>query len=121
MFFTPLGYLAAFSAALRTANDVAVTVAARSSILAQAAFFPTAVLDPEIPRMMSEKISAAIEGTIGAQYQLAYLTASAMRGDSLSSLMRQTTAVGMAGLRPAQRRIRANAKRLGRRSPGSEN
>ncbi|SDR62603.1 hypothetical protein SAMN05444161_0540 [Rhizobiales bacterium GAS191] len=116
MFFTPFGYLAAFSAALRMANDVAVTVAARSSILAQAAIFPERPLDPEIPRMMSEKLSAVIEGAIGAQHEFAYLAASAMRGDSLPTLMRQTTAVGMAGLRPARRAVRANAKRLSRKT-----
>jgi hypothetical protein len=112
MFFTPFGYLAALSDAFRTASDAAITIAARSTILAEAAMFPARALDPEIARMMSEKLAAAIEGAIGAQHETAYLAASAMRGESLPKLMRKTTAIGMAGFRPTRRRIRANAKRL---------
>ena len=115
MFFTPFGYLAAVSATLRVANDVAITIAARSSILVQQAMFPGRSLDPEIPRMLNEKVAALVEGSIGAQHEFAYLAASAMRGDSLPRLMRQTQAVGMAGLRPARRAVRANARRLGQK------
>ncbi|MFI5012223.1 MAG: hypothetical protein ACHQAY_07745 [Hyphomicrobiales bacterium] len=112
MFFTPFGYLAALSDVFRMGSEAAVTIAARSVIVARAAMFPARALDPEISRMVSEKLSAVIEGAIGAQYELAYLAASAMRGESLPALMRKTTAIGVAGLRPARLRVRANAKRL---------
>jgi len=112
MFFTPFGYLAAFSDAARMASDAAITIAARSTILAQAAMFPARGLDPEIPRMVSEKVAAAIEGAIMAQHEMAYLAASAMRGESPQRLIRRMNAVGMAGLRQTRRRVRANARRL---------
>jgi len=117
MFFTPFGYLAAVSASLRLASDAAITIAARSSILTQQAMYPGRTLDPEIPRMLSEKVAALVEGGIGVQHEFAYLAASAMRGESLPRLMRKTQAVGMAGLLPAQRAVRANARRLGQRPP----
>ena len=113
MFFTPFGYMAMLSSALRMANDAAVTIAARSVIMAEAALLPGRALDPELADMVSEKVAAVAEGAIEAQHQMAYLVAGALRGDSLPSLMRRTTAVGMAGIRPARRRMRANAKRLG--------
>jgi hypothetical protein len=112
MFFTPFGYLVTLSRAWRMASDAAITIAARSPILVQAAIFPTRNLDPEIPRMVSEKVAAMLEGAIGAQHEMAYLAASALRGESLPKLLRRTTAIGVAGLRPARRRIRANAQRL---------
>jgi hypothetical protein len=112
MFFTPFSYLEALSGSIRTMRDVAITIAARGPILAQAAFFPTRALDPEIFRMVSEKIAASLEGAIAAQHEIAYLAAGALRGEGLPKLMRRSSAIGTAGLRPARRRVRANAKRL---------
>jgi hypothetical protein len=112
MFFTPFGYFVALSGAFRMASDAAITIAARSPILAQAAMSPAQALDPEILRMMTEKVAAMLEGAIGAQHGMAYLAASALRGESLPKLLRRTSAIGMAAYRPARRRVRANAKSL---------
>jgi hypothetical protein len=116
MFFTPFGYMAAYGDALRTANAAAFTIMARGAILAEAAMFPFRALDPEIPRMVAEKVAAAIEGGVAAQRQMVQLAAGAARGDDWVKLMRKANLVGEAGMRPATRRVRANARRLARKT-----
>jgi hypothetical protein len=116
MVLTPFGYMAAFLDACRMANEVAFTVAARGAILAEAAIYPPRALDPEIARMVVEKAAATVEGTVAAQRRLGELALGALRGDDWMALMRKAAAVTEAGLRPARRRVRANARRLaGRR------
>ena len=114
MFFFPFGYLSACLEAGRLMSEAAVTIGARSLILMEAAMRPGRALDPEIPRMIAEKLAAAAQGAAAAQAEFAALAASALAGASLPELAGRLTRVGEAGLRPAKRRLHANAKRLSR-------
>jgi hypothetical protein len=72
---------------------------------------------PEMNRMVSEKIVAMMQGAFEAQMELIRLTSRVMTG-SLGSkqIMEMPAAIAGAALRPAFRKVKANSRRLGRRS-----
>jgi hypothetical protein len=113
MLFTPQGYWVALFSALQMTRDAALTITARTPILAKAAIAPQNPLDPEILAMGSEKVAAMLEGAIGAQQGIARLAAGALAGESLPKLVRRVEDIALAACRPARRRVRANARRLG--------
>jgi hypothetical protein len=66
-------------------------------------------------RMLHEKTNAMIEGTFAAQGALLDFVGAAMTGRlSMQSMMDAPTSIMTAGLRPAFRTVKANARRLSR-------
>jgi len=111
---------AAHMAALATRSgfDAAITIAARTPILFAQGFNPTADSTRETHQMVQEKVSAMFEGAMAAQKAWANFFVRAAFGgvrtaDDVSLGM---ASVAGAALRPAQRSVRANAKRLTRKA-----
>ncbi|MGH6788087.1 MAG: hypothetical protein ACRECC_00210 [Pseudolabrys sp.] len=72
---------------------------------------------PEYNRMISEKAAAATEGAFAAQREMMRLGGAAMTGRlDLTALWNAPAAIAAAGLRPAFRTVKANSRRLSRRS-----
>jgi hypothetical protein len=66
-------------------------------------------------RMLHEKTNAMIEGTFAAQGAMLDLVGTAMTGRlNLQSMMNAPVSIMTAGLRPAFRTVKANARRLSR-------
>lgn len=87
-------------------------VATRLAQMAQEGGAPTAAGTAEVGRMMSEKFSAAVEGGFAAGRVLSRMTF-ASTPIAAAGLM---VAAGEAAMRPANRTVRANARRLSRRT-----
>jgi hypothetical protein len=91
---------------------VGFVMSVRLARLALEAGRPSAVGAREAERMVSEKVSAAMEGGAAAARALAGL------GPVLGPVAAASAMVAAseAALRPAERRLRANARRLSRRT-----
>ncbi len=72
---------------------------------------------PEYGRMISEKTAAVLEGSWDAQVEAMRIAAEAATGRLAFTDMAAIPArIAAAGLRPGFRRVKANSRRLGRRS-----
>lgn len=102
------------AATMQAGVDSAVTIAARTSGLLSQGFNPTAENARETRRMIQEKIDAAYEGAAAAQFAWASLLVKASLGGmrDASDFPLGLAGVAQAAIRPAQRKVRANAKRL---------
>lgn len=94
--------------------DAAVTIAARAPGLVMHGFNPTLESARENHRMIQEKFDAVYEGAAAAQFAWASLIVKACFGGirSASDLSLGMTGVAEAAMRPARRKVRANARRL---------
>jgi hypothetical protein len=95
-------------------------VASRLPILFLESLNPNPSRRSETNRMIAEKLAAIQEGAVAAQMALGKAVAENMAAFAFGQTARSTprkTADAMfhAGLAPAARRVRANAKRLGKR------
>jgi hypothetical protein len=73
--------------------------------------------DAEIGRMMAEKTTAAVDGFFAAQKAMIRLAGAAMTGRvDFTAIPEAFATVAVAGLRPAFRTVKANSRRLSRRS-----
>jgi hypothetical protein len=102
------------ASALRAGADAAVTIAARTPGLMMHALSPTPAGARETHRMIQEKFDAVYEGATAAQIAWASLRDKAAFGGirSPSDLSLGMSGVAAAAMRPARRKVRANAKRL---------
>jgi hypothetical protein len=104
-------------AAFEASVAAAVTIAARAPILAGHATGKPAGRPDESLRMVTEKMEAAAEGWFAAQMAVwelwVQLAFGAVRGPT--ALAHGFADIAEAAVRPAHRRVRANAKRLTRR------
>lgn len=108
-------FIRAMSSALEANQASAVTIGHRMPMLASLAFWPDPENLIEANRMVVEKFEAMTEGALAATQQMAALSMRTALGkadveDIASGLM----AVAVAAAKPAQKRARANAKRLSR-------
>ena len=81
----------------------------------------TAADRAEDTRMVAEKTKAAADGLMAMQTEMASQMMNAWFGMALGRMpnaAKATDAVVSAGLKPARRKVKANAKRLGKRSTG---
>lgn len=94
--------------------DAAVTIAARTPGL----FQPSRENTREAQRMVQEKVVAAYEGALGAAFAWnSFLIKAAFGGaTSPDSVSHALVDVAEAAMAPAQRAVKANAKRLTSRS-----
>ena len=92
--------------------DAAVTITARTLGLMQ----PNSLNAPETARMVEEKVMAACQGAVGASLAWgSFLFASALRGGATPSQFSHALIdVAEAAAGPARRKVRANARRLGK-------
>lgn len=73
--------------------------------------------DAEIGRMVAEKTAATVEGFFAAQKAMTRLAGAAMTGKvDFTAIPEAFATVAVAGLRPAFRTVKANSRRLSRRS-----
>jgi hypothetical protein len=102
------------ASAMQVGMDAAVTIAARTPALMSQGFNPTAESARETRRMVQEKIDATCEGAVAAQLAWAsfFLKASFGGIRNASDLSLGLADVAEAAIRPARRKVRANAKRL---------
>jgi hypothetical protein len=102
------------SSAVQAGVDAAVTIAARTPALWSHGFNPTAESVRETQRMVQEKVDAALEGAAAAQFAWASLFFKASFGGirNADELSLGLAGVAEAAMRPARRKVRANAKRL---------
>ncbi|WP_158814287.1 hypothetical protein [Methylocapsa sp. S129] len=102
------------ASAMQTGIDAAVTIAARTPGLLNQSFNPTAESVRETQRMFQEKVDAVYEGAAAAQFAWAsfFLKASFGGIRNASDLSLGLADVAEAAIRPARRKVRANAKRL---------
>src|SRR5688572_2627047 len=85
-----------------------------------AAFASTGRRHTELGRMVGEKAAAMFEGAWDAQVEALRLASDAATGRlHPTDLAEAPSRIAAAGLRPALRRVKANSKRLQRRSPRS--
>lgn len=94
-----------------TGAHSAAVIARRSAMLAQASLKPGGLANPEFTRMVLEKVDAVGEAALRAGTHAAKPVAKDATTVAASSL-----ALAEACLNPFHRRVRANAKRLGRKS-----
>jgi hypothetical protein len=95
-------------------------IASRMPILLAEAMNPDPSRRDETNRMVSEKMAAMQEGAVAAQLALGQamietMTAFAFGQTAKSTVRGTANAIMRAGLAPAARRVKANAKRLGKR------
>ena len=108
-------FLRAVSSALEANHASAVTISHRMPILASLTFWPHPESLNEVNRMVMEKFEAMAEGTLAASRQMADLSLlTAMGKANADDIATGMMAVAVAAARPAQRRVRANARRLSR-------
>ena len=102
------------ASAMQAGLDTAVTIAARTPALLSQGFSPTAEGARETQRMIQEKIDAVYEGAAAAQFAWASFMVKAAFGGVLnaSDFSLGLADVAEAAIRPARRKVRANAKRL---------
>jgi hypothetical protein len=73
--------------------------------------------DAEIGRMVAEKTTAAVDGFFAAQKAMIRLGGAAMMGRvDVTAIPEAFASIAVAGLRPAFRTVKANSRRLSRRS-----
>ena len=103
-----------------TAAHCSETIAARLPIFAGCLFMPSQLAMTERNMACSEKAAAAMEGTVAAsmEWQEAMLR-HALRGATPAGLAHDMLRVMNKGAGPARRRVKANAKRLGRATHGA--
>ena len=99
---------------LQAGLDAAVTIAARTPALLIHGVNPTAESAHEAQKMVLEKIDAVYEGVAAAQFAWAnfFLKASFGGVRNASDFSHGLADVAEAAMRPARRKVRANAKRL---------
>jgi hypothetical protein len=98
-----------------SAWDAALTIAARLPILTAGMMNPTASSMREWNMAVSEKVSAAVEGTFAAS--MAWQTAMircAFRPPTPAGLAQDLMDVTQVALSPARKAVKANARRLSR-------
>jgi hypothetical protein len=102
------------TSAMQAGVDAAATIAARTPGLLSQGFNPTAESAREARRMVQEKFDAFYEGATAAQFAWAsfFLKASFGGIRSASDFSLGLAEVAEAAVRPARRKVRANAKRL---------
>jgi hypothetical protein len=102
----------------RSGFDAAVTIAARTPMLLTQGVNPSADQARETRKMVQEKVNAAYEGAMAAQFAWTSFMIKAVFGGvrSANDVSLGFANVAEAAMRPAQRSVRANAKRLSRRS-----
>jgi hypothetical protein len=102
------------ASAAQAGMDAALTIAARTPALLSQGFNPTAESARETRRMVQEKIDAVYEGAAAAQFAWAALFLKASFGGirNAHDLSLGLADVAEAAIRPARRKVRANAKRL---------
>ena len=72
-------------------------------------------------RMVDEKLAAMVEGVVQANIEAVRLVTAAATGRlDAEEMVAAPAAIAAAGLRPAFRTVRANARRLHHRSGGSD-
>lgn len=98
-----------------TALDCVVTLGARVPMFAGYLVAPTGAALVELNRAYTEKVAATWEGAwaAGAAWQAAML-GSAFRIPTAAGIARDCLTIAREGAKPARKRVRANAKRLGR-------
>ena len=96
-------------------TSAAMTLWHRLPMLGIASFATTAERQAEATRMVDEKTAAFIEGCVGASME-AYRAFNTAAMGEFGALMNAPIAIANAGLKPAFRRVNANAKRLNRRA-----
>src|SRR6185295_6808048 len=97
------------------AASTAMTLWHRLPMLGIASTASAAQRQAETARMVDEKTAAFIEGSIDASMEAYRAFGAAMMGQ-FAPLMNAPLAIANAGLKPAFRRVNANAKRLNRRA-----
>jgi Mlc titration factor MtfA (ptsG expression regulator) len=90
------------------------TLAMRLPVLVSLMTTPTDMDRIEAQRMVDEKVTAALEGLSAAQTSLVTLSIAMMRGEicSVNAYQRAMTELVAVAMAPAQRKVRANARRL---------
>lgn len=106
--------MAIAAATMQAGVDSVVTIGARAPALLMQGVNPTAASTREAQRMIAEKIDAAWQGAAAAQMAWASLLLKASFGGirSAADLSLGLTGVAEAAIRPARRKVRANARRL---------
>lgn len=111
----PTMFLRAMTSALEANEASAVTISHRMPILASLTFWPSPENLLEANRMVMEKFEAMAEGSLAASQKMVELSLQAAMGKAnASDIATGMMAVAVAAAKPAQRRVRANAKRLSR-------
>lgn len=97
-----------------TAWAAGITIANRMALMALPPWIATDARRDEATRMVAEKLDAAVEGTLAAGFAAQRMAISAAFGQlGPDAAMRAAIGVGIAAAKPAARKARANAKRLG--------
>lgn len=101
-------------AALETSVAASVTIAARWPILLQTMHAPSSASVAETRLMVDEKVAAMVEGAFAAQIAALAFTAKLVRGEVRypSDVLKAASEAMHAAMKPARRRVVANAKRL---------
>jgi len=111
----PTLFLRAMSSAIEAHHASTVTISRRMPILASLPFWPHPESIIEANLMVIEKFEALAEGTLAASQQLTALSLRAAMGKAdAGDIATGMMAVAVAAARPAQKRVRANARRLSR-------
>ena len=97
------------------ATSAAMTLWHRLPMFGLASMATAAQRQAEAARMVDEKAAAFVEGAIAANMEAVRILGAAATG-RFGALMNAPVAIARAGLRPAFRRVNANAKRLNRRA-----
>ncbi|WP_448951888.1 hypothetical protein [Labrys neptuniae] len=108
-------FFRAMSSALETSQASAITIGHRMPILAMLPFWPHPDNLIEASRMVTEKFEALAEGAMAASNEMTALgLRAALGGTDAQDLASGLLGVAVAAAKPAQRRARANARRLSR-------
>ena len=101
-------------AAFETGFKAGVTIAARWPILLQGFHSPSSSSMAEARLMVDEKVAALLEGAFAAQLATLSFAGKMARGEirHAADLVNATTDALHATMKPARRRVVANAKRL---------
>jgi hypothetical protein len=97
------------------ATSAAMTLWHRLPMFGLASFATTAERQVEATRMVYEKTAAFVAGCAAANLEVMRIWGAAAMG-RLGPLRNAPVAIARAGLKPAFRRVNANAKRLNRRA-----
>ncbi len=115
MFTFPTMFLKAMTSAIEANQASAITIGHRMPILASLPFWPSPENLLEANRMVMEKFEAMAEGSLAASQKMTELgMQTAMGQANAGDIATGLIAVVVAAARPAQRRVRANARRLSR-------
>ena len=97
--------------------DTALTLWFRLPLFGFTSLMPMAKRQAEAARMIDEKAAALVEGAMLANMEVIRLAGGLLSGRiSPHELSTAPLSIAAAGLRPAFRQVRANARRLGRDS-----